>query len=197
MTELFNGLPLFEALIDDEDTGMTCISLVKQPATDISFLAFNKIPLSYSIQNEEKRLILGPIMLVDTPIYRRSQELGEYYITYSKDTVQKMAKRYLTEGFQNNISIEHNGKLINGLEMTQWFIKDSNCGISPSFFEDIPDGSLFGEFYVSNDEVWDMIKNKEVIGFSLEGIFKVEPKQEIDELEELKKLTRKIYKKIK
>ena len=40
----FNGLPLWEAKINinDEETGMFCISLVEAPATESNFLAFSE-----------------------------------------------------------------------------------------------------------------------------------------------------------
>jgi hypothetical protein len=38
-------------------------------------------------------------------------------------------------------------------------------------FDDVPDGSWFGSFKVNNDEVWQMIKDGKVKGFSVEGLF--------------------------
>lgn len=203
MIELLNGLPVFEALVDDEGTGMTCISLVHDPAVERNFLAFSeKKPMSFSVNSDEKRLILGPVMIADLPIYRRNEEMGEYYIVYTADTIKKMAQKYLSEGFQNKISVVHNGELLEGIEMTQWFIKDSANGINPSSFSDLSDGTLFCEFHVLNDEVWEFIKSGELLGFSLEGIFGVEPKQEkfekteVDYEKECRSLINKIYNKL-
>jgi len=38
-------------------------------------------------------------------------------------------------------------------------------------FENVPDGSWFGSFKVDNDEVWQLIKDGKVKGFSVEGVF--------------------------
>jgi hypothetical protein len=38
-------------------------------------------------------------------------------------------------------------------------------------FEDVKEGSWFGSFKVENEEVWNMIKDGKVKGFSVEGIF--------------------------
>jgi hypothetical protein len=38
-------------------------------------------------------------------------------------------------------------------------------------FEDVPDGSWFGSFKVDNDEVWKLVKEGKVRGFSVEGQF--------------------------
>ena len=44
-------------------------------------------------------------------------------------------------------------------------------------FEDVPDGSWFGSFKVDNEEVWQMIKDGKVKGFSVEGLFNYKPKK--------------------
>jgi hypothetical protein len=50
-------------------------------------------------------------------------------------------------------------------------------------FEDVPDGSLFGSFYVENDEVWGAIKDGKLKGFSVEGLFQYEiPKPTEEEI---------------
>ena len=38
-------------------------------------------------------------------------------------------------------------------------------------YEDVKDGSWFGSFKVENDDVWNMVKEGKVKGFSVEGIF--------------------------
>jgi hypothetical protein len=69
--------------------------------------------------------------------------------------------------------------------MVQWFIKDTANGINPAGFEDIAEGSLFAEFHVVNDEVWASIKDGTYKGFSLEGIFDMQPEQDKDEVQSI------------
>ena len=38
-------------------------------------------------------------------------------------------------------------------------------------YEDVKDGSWFGSFKVENDDVWELVKEGKVKGFSVEGIF--------------------------
>jgi phage shock protein A len=63
--------------------------------------------------------------------------------------------------------------------MVQYFIKDTARGIAPAEFPDVEDGSLLGEFHVTNDEVWARCKSGELRGFSLEGYFGMEPSEGI------------------
>ena len=182
------GIPVYDAQILDEDSGMIKISLVDDPAVMSNFQAFDvqKKLLMYEVADEEKRLVRGVVMRADFPIFRRDKEMGEYYIIYKADTIRQMAEKYLVENRQNNINLMHEADSdVDGVQMVQFFIKDSSAGVSPANFDEIADGSLFGEFHVTNDEVWDQIKNGTYKGFSLEGVFDLMPEQDKDEVQEV------------
>lgn len=173
--KLFNNYPLYEAKIDisDNETGMVCISLVDNPANETDFLVFNKEKevLKYRVENEEQRKVMGLVMEADKPIFRVGISGNPYYVTYSKSTIALMVEKYFKDGFCNNVDTDHNFKLEEGITMTQIFIKDTEKGISPVGFEDVNDGSFFAEYHITNDEVWDGIKNGTYKGFSLAGCF--------------------------
>ena len=63
------NIPVFNALITDEETGMFKISLVDDPAVMSNFLAFDntrKVQM-YQVENEDKRLVRGVVMRADFP----------------------------------------------------------------------------------------------------------------------------------
>ena len=168
------NIPIFEARIVDWDEGIANISLVDLPAVESNFLAFgkNKAPQKFTVENEEQRMILGVLMRADFPIYRYSEEYGEYYLRFSKETVRQMAEKLFKDGNQNSVNIMHlENSNVQGVNMVQAFIKDESKGISPAGFEDIEDGSLFAQFKVNNDEIWDEVKEGTFKGFSIEGLF--------------------------
>lgn len=177
-----DGLPVYQAVIGDENCGMLRISLVDDPAVQSNFVAFSKDQqpkrLMYAVQDEDKRLVLGVVMRADFPIYRREpltdDKEMEFYIIYKADTIRAMAEKYLAENRQNLVNLMHEkGTEVDGVQMVQYFIK--GAGLNPEGFEDIADGSLFAEFHVTNDDVWDAIKDGTYRGFSLEGLFDLEP----------------------
>ena len=194
-----NQIPVFDAIISDEETGMMKISLVDDPAVMSNFLAFGnqrKVQL-YSIQDEEKRLVRGVVMRCNFPIYRFDNNLGEYYIIYKADQIRKMAEKYLFENRQNNINIMHQENTdVTGVQMVQYFIKDTEHGVNPAGFEDIADGSLFAEFHVINDSVWDEIKKGTFKGFSLEGIFDLVPEENLEQVQDIVSSLRGAFKRI-
>ena len=197
MIVTIGGIPVYDAIISDEETGMFRISLVDDPAVMSNFQAFDahKKPMMYAIQDEEKRLVRGCIMRADFPIYRRDEKMGEYYIIYKADTIRAMAEKYLFEGRQNDVNLMHEeGSDVDGVQMVQYFIKGD--GIQVDGFDDCADGSLFGEFHVVNDDIWAEIKAGIYKGFSLEGVFDLVPEQNKDEIQEIVDLLDGAFKRI-
>ena len=197
MIVTIGGIPVYDAIISDEETGMFRISLVDDPAVMSNFQAFDahKKPMMYAIQDEEKRLVRGCIMRSDFPIYRRDEKMGEYYVIYKAEEIRKMAEKYLLEGRQNDVNLMHQeGSDVDGVQMVQYFIKGD--GIQVDGFDDCADGSLFGEFHVVNDDIWAEIKAGTYKGFSLEGVFDLVPEQNKDEIQEIVDLLEGAFKRI-
>ena len=181
-----DGIPVYQALVEEGD-GMMRISLVDDPAVQSNFQAFSKEGrkmLTYAVQDEEKRLVLGVVMRADFPIYRRDADGFEYFIIYKADTIRAMAEKYLAENRQNLVNLMHeDGTDVDGVQMVQYFIK--GAGLVPAGFEEIADGSLFAEFHITNDEVWEAVKAGTYKGFSLEGYFTLTPEKDADLVQEI------------
>ena len=127
---------------------------------------------SFAIQDEDEKIISGPLMLADTPIYRNDQN-GEYYVQFTKETIKQIAQKFFRKGYHQNVNLMHDsGSIVNGLTMFESWISDEKRGIKPMLgFENVPDGSWFGSFKVENEDVWKLIKDGKVKGFSVEGVF--------------------------
>lgn len=182
-------LPLYKVQITDMATGMFTISLVDSPAVESDFLCFDedRQPLQFKVENEEKRIITGVIMRCNHPIYRVGTSGYEYYIMFDEPTIEVMAEKWLAEGFQNSVNLQHNPEAyVDGVFLKEVYFKDVERGVNPKGFEDIEDKSLFGTYKVLNDDVWAKIKDGTFKGFSLEGTFDmVEVKPEQTEEEKL------------
>lgn len=197
-----NGIPVFEATLGDEECGIKRISLVDYPAVESDFLAFAKEQqreMHFKVADEERRIIRGVIMRADFPIYRVNERGEEYYIVYRKDVIRQMATRFIAEHRLNDVNVQHIPMSnVEGVEMVQLFLKDEQGGVSPAGFEHIEDGSLFAEYHVSNNEVWERVKAGEFRGFSLEGVFSFGASEPIAEANHKQSYTQMdILKKIK
>ncbi len=176
----FNGLPLYRVALASEGDGVVRVSLVDDPAVQSNFDVFRKeagkAPVLYAVQDEDRHLVRGVVLRADWPIYRRDnpQDPG-YYVTFGKEAIRQLAEKYLADGFQNRVDTAHDGKEVDDVQMVQYFIKDTAAGIAPEGFDDIADGSLFAEYHVTNDEVWDEIKAGTFKGFSVEIFYTLIP----------------------
>lgn len=174
----YNNLPLVNLDVDDtnEISGVDFIALVDKPAIKKGYQTFSEhepSKLAFAITSEDRQIISGPLMLADTPIYRKDSEHGEYYCTFSKEAIERIAQRFFKNGFQNNANEMHDpNRQLAGLTLYESFISDSERGISPmKGYEDAPEGSWFGSFKVEDSETWKQIKESGFTGFSVEGIF--------------------------
>lgn len=170
-----NDIPVYECVIDDNHCGIVRVSLVDFPAVDVDFQALAKAqPVRLSIASEERRLVRGVVCRADFPIYR-NDEGGEYYLLYTAPAIREIAERFLRDNRQNYVNLMHATGDIEGIHLVQLYIKDSAAGVSPEGFDDVADGSLFAEYRVERDDVWQAVKDGTFRGFSLEGYFGLVP----------------------
>ena len=182
-------LPIYDVVIDlnDEETGMSCISLVDEPAVEKDFLLFAKEApkkaLQFAIDDNMEHCITGVAIRADYPIYRIGTSGYEYYVRFSKETIKDIVEKYSKQGLWNVTSLQHDGKEIDGAIMVEMYIKDSEKGISPKGFEDIEEGSLFTTYKIVDEQLWEEIKNSDNInGFSIEIVSDLEPTEEYVEM---------------
>jgi len=197
-----NIIPIYELQIEQNegsDVEVDFVALVDRPAIQRGFLAFKEARQNFVIQDEEQRIISGPLMLADTPIYRNDAIRGEYYVVFSADTIKQIAQKFFKKGYQNNVNLMHNsGDVQEGLTMFESWIVDKKRGIQPMVgFEDVPDGSWFGSYKVENDEAWNKVKSGEVLGFSVEGNFLYKEQEQMTPEEKMMNEIIKLLQKVK
>jgi hypothetical protein len=133
--------------------------------------------LKFAIQDEEQRIVTGPLMIADLPIYRRDED-GEYYVVFSAEEIKKIVQRFFKKGYQAKVNIEH-GKPVDDVYMYESYIVDRDKGVMPpKGFEDISNGSWFGSYKVDNDKIWEEVKAGTFKGFSIEGMFRYQKTKE-------------------
>lgn len=180
-----DGIPVYRVLVDDERDGMVRVSLVDDPAVMSDFVAFGRQePQRFAVENEDKRLAFGVVARADFPIFRNDPVNGDHYVIFPADTIREMAQKYLTEGRADRVDLMHDGDDVGGVHLVQWFLKDSAKGINPEGFDDIADGSLFAEYHVEDDAIWQQIKDGTFKGFSMEVFYTLTPEGDTQAVEE-------------
>jgi archaellin len=180
-------MKIIELVIDElQEDGVEAISVVESPAIEENFVALksNSVEIKFEKQDAEKKILMGPILIPNKPIFRVSGE-DEYYIYFSRETVKKASELYLQAGNQSQSTLEHEMQ-IQGLTLVEsWIVEDKENDKSNVYDMDVPVGTWMGAVKVNNDEIWnDYVKTGKVKGFSIEGYFadKAErPKENIAE----------------
>ena len=168
-------------------SGIEAISLVESPAIEEDFIALKSEEVKLAEVSGDKRILMGALLVPNKPIYRQNKE-EDYYIYFSKKTIEKASQLYLMNGNQNNTTLEHLHKL-KGLTLVEsWLVEDEVHDKSRKYGLNVPVGTWMGAVKVNSDEVWDeYVKTGKVKGFSIEGYFadKAErPKEPINDFDE-------------
>ena len=168
-------------------SGIEAISLVSAGAIEEDFISVKSQEVKLAEVSSEKRILMGALLVPNKPIYRKTGD-DEYYIYFSKKTIEKASQLYLMNGNQNNATLEHQHSL-NGLTLVEsWLVEDKVHDKSRKYGLDVPIGTWMGSVKVNNDEVWEeFVKTGKVKGFSIEGYFadKAErPKEPINDMEQ-------------
>ena len=167
-------MKFFELVLDEEKMlhGVDAISIVEHPAIEEDFITLSKdYKFEFKEVDNEKRILMGAAMIPEKPIYRRDGE-EEYYVFFTKETIQRAAELYLTNGKQGNATLEHQAKLTGLTLVESWIVEDSQKDKSAAYGLEYPVGTWMVSMKVNNDDVWEeYVKEGRVKGFSIEGWF--------------------------
>jgi hypothetical protein len=185
-------MQVIELVIDEEsdEIGVQAISVVNSPAVEVDFIALNK-QVMLKASDDEKRILTGVALIPSKQIYRYDEQMGEYYIYFSKDTIEKASQLFLKESNQKNATYEHAYDFDGGIVVESWLVSDPEMDKAKYYGFDVPKGTWMISMKIENDKVWQDVKSQKVKGFSIEGFF-------ADKLQ-MKKLTKEemLVKKIK
>ena len=151
------------------DSDVYCISLVQDPAIEVNYVALSKEkPLQILLEKEDKHIIVGCALVPDKPIYRRDDD-EEFYIQFSKETIEKLAHSYLANDRIYSFSTDHKD-VADDVYIIETWLKTSENDKSKDYGLDVPIGSWLIMAKVENDAIWNRIKEGELQGFSIEAI---------------------------
>jgi hypothetical protein len=165
-------MKIIELVLDDEQVmGIEAISVVENPAIEEDFIALKNEEIKLAEVSNEKRILLGALLIPNKPIYRRKGD-EEYYIYFSKSTVERASQLYLMNGNQSKATLEHQHS-INGLTLVEsWIVEDEVQDKSRKYGLNVPVGTWMGAVKVNNNQIWEeFVKTGKVKGFSIEGYF--------------------------
>jgi hypothetical protein len=171
MNYLDNDLDLYELTLEEETDGVFANSFVESGAIERDFVFFNKEKeVKFQSINDEKRLVAGPILIPNKKIIRMDDELGMYNVFLKPETVEAIARKFMKNKYNNEVTLEHDKK-VDGVYLTEsWIIEESAKDKSNLYGFTLPRKTWFGIYSVDNDKVWEEVKAGKYKGFSVEMI---------------------------
>ena len=159
----------YELILGDEEDSVFALSLVENPAIQSNFVYFNtegKVEVKFATADEEQRTIVGPILIPDLKIIRLKEDgKTPYYVTFTKDTVRKIAQKYIKDNNANNITLEH-AENVNGVSLVEsWIAESTTYDKAKQYGLSVKPGTWMGVFKVDNPTIWnDFVKTGKVKG---------------------------------
>ena len=158
------------------DSETYAISLVYEPAIEETLVALEKQKeVKVQMANEEKHMVYSAVLVPDKDIYRFDGE-NEYYVNFTKESIEKMSQDFMKEYRQHEVTLDHED-LANEVCIVESWIKTDmyrDKSVALGLNEELPIGTWFAGMKVNNIDVWDRVKAGELRGFSVESLISLE-----------------------
>ena len=157
------------------DSETYAISLVDEPAIEEEFvhLAKDKEPIEVKLSSEERHMVYGAVLVPEKDIYRNNGE-QEFYVNFTKESIEKMSQDFMKEYRQKAVTLDHEEEANEVCVVESWLVEDTFRDKSNALGLTLPVGTWCVGMKVNNIETWDRIKSGELKGFSVESIISLE-----------------------
>jgi hypothetical protein len=166
-------MEIIEMILNEETNtqGVYAVSVVKSPAIEDDWVYLNQHFVELQTIDEEKRILMGAVLIPKKMIPRRDKEHGDFSIWFSAETILKASQMFLSNNNQNNVTFEHEMK-VDGMSVVEsWIVEDPKMDKSNLYNFSNPKGTWMISMKVNNDSVWEQVKLGNIKGFSIEGKF--------------------------
>lgn len=119
--------------------------------------------IQFKVENFEKRIVKGLVLKSNQMIYRNDVdgEGNSGYVYFSRQTVRQMKDKY---GYNRKITFQHQEDRTGDAIMLDSYLEEDDKTNETKWFV---------SYKIIGDSLWEVIKTKKVIGFSLEAILHI------------------------
>lgn len=156
------------------DSETYAISMVESPAIESDFVALSKEEEKrVFLESEERHMVYGAALIPDKDIYRNNGE-QEFYISFTKESIEKMSQDFMKNYRQNEVTLDHD-EMANDITITEsWLVEDTYKDKANALGINVPKGSWMIGMKVNQIDVWERVKSGELKGFSVESMISLE-----------------------
>ena len=127
---------------------------------------------TWAFSGDDKQIVTGPAMIPQQLIPRRDEMGNLFHVYFSKDTIERIARKFLADNNTHNTDINHNGNVVNENTLLEsWIVEDPKMDKATAMGFNVPKGTWMTSVKINNKETWNKIKAGELNGFSVEGSF--------------------------
>lgn len=158
------------------DSETYAISMVEFPAIESDFVALEKDEEEKTqvfLESNERHMVYGAALIPDKDIYRNNGE-QEFYISFTKESIEKMSQDFMKNYRQNEVTLDHE-EMANDITITEsWLVEDPYKDKANALGINVPQGTWMVGMKVNQIDVWERVKNGELKGFSVESMISLE-----------------------
>ena len=156
------------------DSETYAISMVESPAIESDFVALSKEEEKrVFLESDERHMVYGAALIPDKDIYRNNGE-QEFYISFTKESIEKMSQDFMKNYRQNEVTLDHE-EMANDITITEsWLVEDPYKDKANALGINVPKGTWMIGMKVNQIDVWDRVKSGELKGFSVESMISLE-----------------------
>jgi hypothetical protein len=158
------------------DSETYAISMVEAPAIESDFVALAKEEedkVQVFLESNERHMVYGAALIPEKDIYRNNGE-QEFYISFTKESIEKMSQDFMKEYRQHEVKTDHEDVANEVCVVESWLVQDAYKDKANALGINVPEGTWMVGMKVNNIETWDRIKAGELKGFSVESMLTLE-----------------------
>ena len=131
----------------------------------------SKKKFSFSLQ-EDQQIVVGPLMIPNKLIFRVDANGEPYYVYFTEETIEKIARKMMEEKKLDAVNLEHDqDSTIDGHLIETWLVQDPQKDKQQIYGMNYDKGTWMGMYKVEDPAIWKKVKKGELRGFSIEGYF--------------------------
>lgn len=158
------------------DSETYAISMVEAPAIESLFVPLSKEEEEKQqvfLESNERHMVYGAALIPEKDIYRNNGE-QEFYISFTKESIEKMSQDFMKEYRQHEVKTDHEDVANEVCVVESWLVEDSYKDKANALGINVPEGTWMVGMKVNNIETWERVKAGELKGFSVESMLTLE-----------------------
>ena len=130
-------------------------------------------------------MVYSAVLIPDKPIYRRNEDGDEFYVEFTKESIEKMSQQFFKDYRQDAITLDHETNASDITVVESWIKTDlyKDKSVALGLNENLPVGTWFCGMKVNQIDAWERIKNHELNGFSVESLIRLEEFSKEDKID--------------